>query len=130
MLVIQFKYRHNRNVLWTADYVRSFEPHAVPYNDEDEDQKVKPEDVLNHGYKDELSLNYSVYDGRSIDNILNCCDVNSPVNNMYAPRLFAYLADVNFSIAAQFGNLEWIFLRQRRSPLGTTLDGDVHSGPW
>lgn len=103
MLVIQFKYRHNRNALWSVDYVRSLDPQVMPYNDEDEDQNIKPEDVLNHGYKDELSLDYSVYDGHSIDNIPNCHDVNSPVNNMYAFRFFAYLAGSNSSMRRSLG---------------------------
>jgi hypothetical protein len=109
MLVVQFKYYDHRNALWTLDYVRSLDPQVIPYNDEDEDQNVKPGNVLNHEYKDELSLDYSVYDGHSIDYIPNCRDVGSPVNNMYAfvciPRMFQFLN------AAQFGNLEWLFLR-------------------
>jgi hypothetical protein len=96
MLVIQFKYYDDRNALWSVDYVRSLDPQVIPYNDDNEDQNVQPGDVLNHGYKDELSLDCSVYDGHSIDYIPNCRDVDSPVNDMYAPRLFAYLGCSNF----------------------------------
>jgi hypothetical protein len=79
MLVIQFKYHHNRNALWSVDYVRSLDPQVIPYNDKDEDQNVKPEDVLNHEYKGELSLDYS---GHSIDYVPNCRDADSAVNDM------------------------------------------------
>jgi hypothetical protein len=88
MLVIQFKYFHNPIALWSVDYVRSLNPEVIPWNDEDEDQNVKPGDVLNYGYKDELSLDYSVYDGHSIDYIPNCRGVDLSMNDMYAPCLF------------------------------------------
>jgi hypothetical protein len=101
--VIQFKYEHKRNALWSVDYVRSLDSQIIPYNDEDEDQNVKPGDVLNHGYRDELSLDYSAYDGHLSDNIPNCRGVDSPVNNMYAPRLFAYLACSNFLMRRSLG---------------------------
>lgn len=96
MLVIQFKYHDHPDALWSVDYVRSLDPQVVPYNDDNDDKNIQPGDVLNHGYKDELSLDYSVYDGHSIDYIPNCRDVDSPVNDMYAPRLFAYLGCSNF----------------------------------
>jgi hypothetical protein len=96
MLVIQFKYHHHRNALWSVDYVLSLDLQVIPYNDEDEDQNVKPGDILNHGYKDELSLDYSVYNGHSIDYIPNCRDIDSPASDMYALPFFAYLACSNF----------------------------------
>jgi hypothetical protein len=75
--------------LWTVDYIRSLDPQIVPYNDDKEDQNVQPGDVLNHGYKDELSLDYSVYDGHSYDDcISNCSDVDPPMKDMYAVRFF------------------------------------------
>jgi hypothetical protein len=56
----------------------------MPYNDDNEDQTVQPGDVLNHRCKEELSLDYSVYDGHSTDYIANCHDVDSPMKEMYA----------------------------------------------
>ena len=86
MLVIQFKYYHNVNSLWSVDYVRGLNPRITPYNDDNEDQIIQPGDVLNHGYKDELRLDYSVYDGRSTDYTPNCRDVGSPMKDMYDLR--------------------------------------------
>jgi hypothetical protein len=111
MLVIQFKYYHNVNSLWSVDYVRGLNPQITPYNDDNEDQNVQPGDVLNHGYKDELCLDYSVYDGRSTDYIPNCRDVDSPMKDMYALRLFACLRNFLHSNALQFGSLEWPILQ-------------------
>jgi hypothetical protein len=39
--------------------MRGLDPQIIPYNDDNEDQNIQPGDVLNHGYKDELSLDYS-----------------------------------------------------------------------
>jgi hypothetical protein len=69
-----------------VDYVRSLDPQIIPYNDGNEDQMVQPGDVLNHGYKDELSLDYSLYDGHSTDDIPNCRDVDPLMKDMYAVR--------------------------------------------
>jgi hypothetical protein len=88
MLVIQFKYYHNVNSLWSVDYVRGLHPRITPYNDDNEDQNVQPGDLLKHEYKDELCLDYSVYEGRSTDHIPNCCDVDSPMKDMYAPSSY------------------------------------------
>jgi hypothetical protein len=79
---LQFKYYHNGKALWSVDYVRSLGPQIIPYDDDNEDQNIQPEDVLNHEYKDELSLDYSVYDGRSIEYIPSCRDVDPLVNDM------------------------------------------------
>jgi hypothetical protein len=87
VLSLQFKYYHNRNALWTVDYVRRLSSPIISYNDDNEDQKVQPGDVLNHGHKDELSLDYSVYDGHPTDHIPNCGDVDPPMKDMYAVRL-------------------------------------------
>jgi hypothetical protein len=112
MLVIQFKYYHNVNSLWSVDYVRGLNPQITPYDDDDEDQNVQPGDVLNHGYKDELCLDYSVYDGRSTDYIPNCRDVDSPMKDMYALRFICMPRNFLHPNAVQFGNLEWPILRR------------------
>jgi hypothetical protein len=67
-----------------VDYVRSLNPQIIPYNDDNEDQNVRPGDVLNHEYKDELPLDYSMYDGHSTDYIPSCGDVDLPMKDMYA----------------------------------------------
>lgn len=128
ILVIQFKYYHNVNSLWSVDYVRGLNPQITPYDDDSEDQNVQPGDVLNHGYKDELCLDYSVYDGRSTDYIPNCRDVDSPMKDMYALRFICMSRNFLHPNALQFGNLEWPILRRRRSPLESDRDDDVHSG--
>ena len=69
------------------EYLRSLDPHVIPYNDDNEDQNVRPGDVLNHEYKDELSLDYSVYDGHSADHIPNHGDVGPLMKDMYIVRL-------------------------------------------
>ena len=69
------------------DYIRGLDPQIIPYNDDNEDQNVQPGDVLNHGYTDELSLDYSIYDGHSTEYIPNCGDFNTPMKDMYAVRL-------------------------------------------
>ena len=87
MLALQFKYYHNLNSLWTVGYIRSLDPQITPYDDDNEDQSVQPGDVLNHGYKDELSLDYSMYDGHPTDYITNCGDVGPQMKDMYTVRL-------------------------------------------
>jgi hypothetical protein len=89
VLTLQFKYCHNENALWSVNYIRSLDPQVIPYNDDNEDQTVQPGDILNHGYKDELSLDYSVYDEHSIDHIPNCRDIDPLVEDMYALRLMS-----------------------------------------
>ena len=85
----KFKYYHNEKALWSVDYIRNLDPQIIPYND-DEDRCVQPGDILNHEYKDELSLDYSVYDGYSTDYIPNGRNVDSLERNMYVPR-FVYV---------------------------------------
>ena len=68
------------------DYVRSLDPQIIPYNDEDEDQHVQPGEILNHRYRDELSLDSSVYNRHPTSNISNCRDVDPPMKDMYAVR--------------------------------------------
>jgi hypothetical protein len=86
VLIIQFKYVHKESALWTVDYVRSLNSQIIPYNDDTEDQNVQPGGVLNYGFKDEMSLDYSVYDGQLIDFIPNCHDVDPPMKDMWALR--------------------------------------------
>ena len=81
---MKFKYYHTENTLLSVNYIRSLDSQIIPYNDDNEDQTVQPEDILNHGYRDELSLDYSVYDGRPTHYLPNCHDVGSPVKDMYA----------------------------------------------
>jgi hypothetical protein len=88
VLSLQFKYCHNLNSLWTVDYIRGLDPQIIPYNDDNEDQNVRTGDVLSHGYKDELLLDYSIYEGYSTDGYIpNCGDVDPPMKDMYAVRL-------------------------------------------
>jgi hypothetical protein len=84
VLSIKFKYYHTENTLLSVNYIRSLDSQIIPYNDDNEDQTVQPEDILNHGYRDELSLDYSVYGGCPTHYLPNCRDVGSPVNDMYA----------------------------------------------
>ena len=113
MLVIQFKYYHNVYSLWSVDYVCGLDSRIIPYDDNNEDQDVRPGDILNHGYKEELCLDYSVYDGRSTDCIPNCDDVDSesPMKDMYALRFICMPRNFLHPDALQFGNLEWPILR-------------------
>lgn len=64
------------------DYVRSLNPPVIPYNDANEDQNVRLEDVLNYEYMEDLSLDNWVYDGHSIDDILSYRDVEPPLKDM------------------------------------------------
>ena len=73
--------------LWSVDYAQSLDSQIISYNDDNEDQNVQPEDILNHECKDDLSLDYSVYDGHSTlhstEYIPKCGDVDSPMKEMY-----------------------------------------------
>jgi hypothetical protein len=111
VFVIQFRYCHNANSLWSVDYIRDLNPQITPYDDDNEDQNVQLGDFLNHGYKDELCLDYSVYDGRSTDYTPNCRDVDSPMNDMYAHRFICMPRNFLHPNALQFGNLEWPILQ-------------------
>jgi hypothetical protein len=86
VFIIQFKYCHNLNTLWSVDYIRSLDPQIIPYNDDNEDQNVQPKDVLNHEYKDKISLEYSVYDVDPTNSITKCREVDPPMKDMYAVR--------------------------------------------
>jgi hypothetical protein len=65
-----------------VDYVRSLNPPVIPYDDANEDQNVKLEDVLKYEYMDELSLDNWVYDGQSIDDTPNYRNVEPPLKDM------------------------------------------------
>jgi hypothetical protein len=65
-----------------VDYVRSLNPPVIPYDDANEDQNVKLEDVLKYEYMDELSLGNWVYDGQSIDDTPNYRNVEPPLKDM------------------------------------------------
>jgi hypothetical protein len=109
VLIIQFKFHHNLNALWSVDYTRSLDPQIIPYNDDNEDQNVQPADILNHGYKDELSLDYSVYDdGYSIDYIPNYRDIDPSMKNMYALCLIC-MHCTNFQTCRSLGTWNGYF---------------------
>jgi hypothetical protein len=91
--ILQFKYYHTEKSLWSVDYVRSLYSPIIPYNDDNEDQNVEPGDILNHEYKDEQSLDYSVYD-HSTERNPKCSDVDPPMKDMYAFRLIYMFSDV------------------------------------
>jgi hypothetical protein len=86
-----------------VDYVRSLDPQIITYNDKDEDQNVQPKDILNHEYKDELSLDYPMYDGHSTDYIPNCRDVDPLMKDMYAVLLFACIVRPNAQMRCSLG---------------------------
>jgi hypothetical protein len=72
------------NILLSLNYIRCLDSQIIPYNDEDEDQTVQPEDILNHGYRDELSLDHSVYEGHPTRYFPNRHDIGSPMKDMCA----------------------------------------------
>jgi len=78
-----FKYINNPKALWSGDYVRNLDPLSIPYDDTNEDQNTKPEDVLKFESSDGPSLDYRVYDGHSIDDTPTYRDVESPLRDMF-----------------------------------------------
>lgn len=89
--ILQFKYFHSEKSFWSVDDVRRLDSPIIPYNDDNEDQNVELGDILNHEYKDEQSLDYSVYDRHSTEYIPECGDVDLPMKDMYAFRLICVL---------------------------------------
>ncbi|KAI9438366.1 hypothetical protein H4582DRAFT_1815213 [Lactarius indigo] len=77
-----FKYFHDEKDLWCSDYVQTLDPPVTPYDDSNEDQNVKLEDILKLEYKDELALDNWVYDGHSIDDTPNYGDVEPPLKDI------------------------------------------------
>lgn len=64
----------------------------MPYDDANEDQNVKAEDILKFPCADEPSLDYWVYDGHSIDDIPTYRDVEPPLKDMFVLHFIrAYL---------------------------------------
>ena len=93
------------------DYVRSLNPPVIPYNDANEDQNVKLEDILKYEYMDDLSLDNWVYDGHSIDDIPNYRDVEPPLKDMWALRFVRASLLIRYpNHVAQFGTLARLFL--------------------
>ncbi len=97
--------------MWSGDYVRDLDPQITPYDDADEDQNIKPEDVLKFESLGEPSLDYWVYDGHSIDDIPTYRDVESPLKDMFV-RYFTLMCPISNLLirVAQFGALAWLFL--------------------
>ena len=62
--------------------MRSLSDPVTPYDDTNEDQNIELKDILNYDYKDKEVLDYWVYDGHSINDMPNCCDVESPLKDM------------------------------------------------
>jgi len=98
--------------VWSKDYILSLDPRPIPYDDSNEDQGVKVEDILRYGSLDEPSLDYSVYDGHSIytssyDNI------EPPLKDMSAHRSIPLIFDLLMPVL-QFRTLAWVFLREWR----------------
>jgi len=120
-IVFQFKYFHNEKPLWSedSDYFLDFDIGVIPYDDANEHQGVNPEEVLKHKYRDEMSLEYWVYDGHTIDDVPNYSDVEPPLNYMYALQFFCMSVYLNLlTPVAQFGTVAWLFLRCRRRTRG------------
>ena len=83
VFTLQFRYFNNPKALWSGGYVRNLDPRSIPYDDTNEDQNIKPEDVLKFESSDEPSLDYWVYDGHSIDDVPTYRDVESPLRDMF-----------------------------------------------
>ena len=75
--------------MWSENYVRNLDPLVIPYDDANEDQDVKLDEILKYEYNDELALADWVYDGHSIDDAPDYGDVEAPLKDMYV--LHSYL---------------------------------------
>ena len=98
---VQFKYFSNWNSLWSESYVRNLDPPVIPYDDTNEEQDVKLDEILKYEYKDELALANWVYDGHSINDAPDHGDVEAPLKDMCV--LHSYLCSdslirVNISV--------------------------------
>jgi hypothetical protein len=62
--------------------VQSLSHPVTLYERDNEGQNVEPKDILNYSYKDDQVLYDWVYDGHSIDDIPNCGDAESPLEDM------------------------------------------------
>jgi hypothetical protein len=66
-----------------VDYVRGLDNQVIPYNDDNEVQDVEPGSVLNCRYKNELSVDDRMYDGRSVYDVPGHRDAHPPLKDMY-----------------------------------------------
>ncbi|KAH9953093.1 hypothetical protein BC827DRAFT_1273837 [Russula dissimulans] len=64
-----FEYFHDPSSLWSRDLILGLDPQTTPYDDANEDQSVKVEDLLRFKSLEEPSLDYWVYDGHSIHDV-------------------------------------------------------------
>ena len=94
MPISQFKYFHDDKSFWSVDDVRRLDSPIIPYDDGNEDQNVELGDILNHEYKDEQSLDYSVYDCHSTECSPKGGDVDPSMKNMYVLRSISLLRTV------------------------------------
>ncbi|KAI0061177.1 hypothetical protein BV25DRAFT_1806058 [Artomyces pyxidatus] len=76
-----FKFFHKETDLWTPAYVKTLDPDVTPYDAETEEE-VKPENVLKHEYKDELTYDNWVYDGETISREPDSTDVELPLKDI------------------------------------------------
>ena len=76
--------------------MRDLDPPVIPYDDANEDQDVKLDEILKYERKDELALADWVYDGHSIDDTPNYRDVESPLKDMCA--LHCYQSACSYSL--------------------------------
>ncbi|KAI0298350.1 hypothetical protein B0F90DRAFT_1669084 [Multifurca ochricompacta] len=88
-----FKYFSRPKDLWSLDYIRGLDPSVISYNDLNEDQDVKLEDILKYGYTDDLTLDDWVYDGHSIDDLPDFGDVEPPLKDILG-RWHGYFYEV------------------------------------
>jgi hypothetical protein len=95
VLFLQFKYVYDKKALLTVDYIRNLYPYVILYED-DEDQRVQPEPepepiILNYKHKDEPSPDDQVYCEQFTDSIPNDGNVEPPLRDLYALRMFRFL---------------------------------------
>jgi hypothetical protein len=86
--ISQFRYFNSPKALWSGDYVRNLDPRTTPYNDANEDQNIKIEDVLKFQNPKEPSLDYWVYDGHSVDESVTSHDAEPPLKDMFVLSQF------------------------------------------
>jgi len=66
----------------SSDYILGLYPRIIPYDDANEDQTVKAEDILKFETLEDLSLDYWLYDGHTIDDVPNYGDVGWPLKDI------------------------------------------------
>jgi hypothetical protein len=87
--VVQFKYIYDPKSLWSRDLVLNLEPSTTPYDDANEDQGVKVQDILRFEDLHEPSLEYWVYDGHSITDVSGYGNVEPPLKDMSVRRFIS-----------------------------------------